>query len=62
MNNKLREALAVIKEECTKHTTCDDCPLSTYVSSYLVCGVQDCDPCNWKMNTADCNDLTQIFE
>lgn len=43
---KLIEALHVIQDECKKHDDCECCPL--YVN--LVCGVNDLDPDNWKIN------------
>lgn len=44
---KLIEALHVVKEECNKHECdCEECPL--FICNG--CGVQDNDPCNWKIN------------
>lgn len=44
MDDKLLEALKVIKEECKKHDNCKMCALS---KSHNECGVNDSSPDEW---------------
>jgi hypothetical protein len=46
MDDKLLEALKVIKEECKKHDSCSTCPMSVRGDA---CGIDDSSPNDWKL-------------
>ena len=46
MDDKLLEALEIIKEECRKHQDCKTCPMRNVHNG---CGVDDSSPSDWRL-------------
>ena len=51
MTDELKEALKLIKNECAKHKTCNDCPLNERKINNTYCDeMYEYSPCNWKID------------
>lgn len=44
--DELNEAIAILREECSNHETCEGCPLGKSYT-YMICQLND-DPWRWE--------------
>lgn len=59
-NAPLDIALHIIKHECNKHASCNNCPL--YNNYYLQCGVKITAPDGWDLKSDHNNNQESLFE
>ena len=50
MNKKLKDALKLIQNECTKHKSCKDCPLSYEDWHNYICLMKYRVPYKWELD------------
>lgn len=50
MNEELKKALELIKNECDNHLRCKDCPLSIEDFHNYYCLTLDKAPCEWEFD------------
>lgn len=48
MNDELKAALKLIKNECAKHKTCNECPFNERKINFTYCDeMYHKEPCDW---------------